>query len=55
MDITHMDTDTTLTAITDRIPTMATIMGLHIIGTAGIAITATTVIITIVIIGNKLT
>ena len=52
MDITHMDT--TRTAITDRIRTMATIMGLPIIGTAGIAITATTVIIT-VIIGNKLT
>jgi len=53
MDITHMDT--TRTAITDRIRTMATTMGLHIIGTAGIAITATTVIITTVIIGNKLT
>jgi hypothetical protein len=52
MDITHMDT--TRTAITDRIRTMAT-MGLHSIGTAGIAITATTIIITTVIIGNKLT
>jgi hypothetical protein len=51
MDITRIDT--TRTAITDRIRTMAT-MGLHSIGTAGIAITATTVIIT-VIIGNKLT
>ena len=51
MDITHMDT--TRTAITDRIRTMAIIMGLHIIGTAGIAITATTVIITTVIIGKS--
>jgi len=53
MDITHMDT--TRTAITDRIRTMTTTMGLHIIGTAGIAIMATTAIITTVIIGNKLT
>ena len=51
MDITHMDT--TPTVITDRIRTMATTMGLHIIGTAGIAITATTVIITTVIIGKS--
>jgi hypothetical protein len=47
--------DTTRTAITDRIRTMATTMGLPTTGTAGIAITATTVTITTVIIGNKLT
>jgi len=51
MDITHMDT--TRTAITDRIRTMATTMGLHTIGTVGIDITATTVIIITAIIGNK--
>jgi predicted nucleic acid-binding protein len=51
MDITHMDT--TRTAITDRIRTMATTMGLHTTGTAGIVITATTVIITTVIIGKS--
>jgi hypothetical protein len=43
MDITHMAT-TTRTAIIDHIPTMA-IIGLTI-GTAGIAITAITGIIT---------
>jgi hypothetical protein len=51
MDITHMDT--TRTAITDRIRTMATTMGLHTTRTAGIVITATTVIITTVIIGKS--
>ena len=50
MDITHMDT--TRTAITDRIRTTA-ILGRHSIGTAGIDITATTVIITTI--GTKLT
>jgi hypothetical protein len=39
---------------TDRIRTTATILGRHSIGTAGIDITVTTVIITTVI-GNKLT
>jgi hypothetical protein len=42
MGITH--TVTTRTVITDRIRTMATIIGLT--GTAGIAITTATVIIT---------
>jgi hypothetical protein len=40
-------------AITDRIRTMAPIMGLHTAGTAGIATTATIVIITTI--GTKLT
>ena len=51
MGITHMDT-TTRTAITDHIRTMATIIG-PTMGTAGIGITATTVIITTI--GAKLT
>ena len=43
-------------AITDRIPTMATITGLHITGTVGIGtITATIVIITTVTSTKRLT
>ena len=38
----------TIGRITDRIRTMATIQGLRFIGTAGIAIIATTGIITII-------
>jgi hypothetical protein len=43
----------TLMAITDRIRTMAIIMGLQTTGTAGIATTA--IIVTITTIGTKVT
>jgi hypothetical protein len=42
-------------ATTDRIRTMATIMGLHSIGTAGIDITTATIVTTTIITGNKVT
>jgi hypothetical protein len=47
--------DITPTGITDRIRTMATIMGLHTTGTEDTAITATTVIIITALTGTKLT
>jgi hypothetical protein len=43
----------TRTGITDRIRTMATIMGLHSIGTAGIDITTATIVIIGTTTGNK--
>ena len=56
MAITLTDITIHTPTITDRIRTMATIMGLHSIGTTGIEfITATTVIIIITTIGTKLT
>jgi hypothetical protein len=45
MAITHITGPIRIMAITDRTLTMATIPGLHSIGTADIGITATTVII----------
>jgi len=54
MDITLMAI-TSRTVITGRIRTMATIMGLHSIGTAGIDITTGTIVTTIIITGNKVT
>jgi hypothetical protein len=48
MAIIHMDT-------TGPIRTMATITGLHITGTTGIAITATIIVIIITVTGTKLT
>jgi len=55
MGIPRMATISRIMATTDHIRTIATILGLHSTGTAGIAIiTATTVIIG-TIIGTKLT
>ena len=47
MDITHMAI-TSRTVITGRIRTMATIMGLHSIGTADTGITTATIVTTII-------
>ena len=54
MDITHMAI-ISRTVITGRIRTMATIMGLHSIGTADTGITTATIVTTIIITGNKVT
>jgi hypothetical protein len=54
MAITHITGPIRTMAITDRIRTMATTMGLHFIGTADTAITATTIIIDTTI-GTNLT
>ena len=54
MDITHMAI-TIRTATTGPIRTMATIMGLHSIGTADIGIITATIVTTIIITGNKVT
>jgi len=54
MDIIHIATITRI-VITGRIRTMATIMGLHSIGTADIGIITATIVTTIIITGNKVT
>ena len=54
MDITLMAI-TSRTVTTGRIRTMATIMGLHSIGTADIGIITATIVTTIIITGNKVT